>query len=94
MSKLSKLNNGAKAMYLSILIIEINICSRRNQKCLSDAVITSVGKWGYVKIHQSMSKPQNHAILAINEESRKWSLGSKKNAKNTWGLLEVIRPLN
>jgi hypothetical protein len=57
---------------------------------LSDAVITSVGKWGYVKIHHSMSKPQNHAILAVKEESRKWALGSKKNAKNTWGLLKVI----
>jgi hypothetical protein len=27
-----------------------------------------------------------HAILDINEEGRKWSFGSKTNAKNAWGL--------
>jgi hypothetical protein len=27
-----------------------------------------------------------HAILDINEERRKWSFGSKTNAKNAWGL--------
>jgi hypothetical protein len=26
----------------------------------------------------------------INEERRKWSFGSKTNAKNAWGLLKVI----
>jgi hypothetical protein len=29
----------------------------------------------------------------INEERRKWSFGSKTNAKNAWGLLKVIRQL-
>jgi hypothetical protein len=32
-----------------------------------------------------------HAILDINEERRKWSFGSKTNAKNAWGLPKVIR---
>jgi hypothetical protein len=36
----------------------------------------------YVKISKSP-----HAILDINEERRKWSFGSKTNAKNAWGLL-------
>jgi hypothetical protein len=35
-----------------------------------------------------------HAVLNINEERRKWSFGSKRNAKNVWGLLKVIRPFN
>jgi hypothetical protein len=30
-----------------------------------------------------------HAILNINDERRKWSFGSKTNAKNIWGLLKV-----
>jgi hypothetical protein len=30
-----------------------------------------------------------HAILDVNEERRKWSFGSKTNAKNAWGLLKV-----
>jgi hypothetical protein len=43
--------------------------------------------------HTGYSKSP-HAILDINEESRKWSFGSKKNAKNTWGLLKLIRLIN
>jgi hypothetical protein len=35
----------------------------------------------YVKTSKSP-----HAILDINEERRKWSFGSKINAKNAWGL--------
>jgi hypothetical protein len=65
--KMPKPDNDGKAMismYLSTLIMEINIYSGRNEKRLSHAVITSVEKWGYVQVltDHSMSKPQNHLM--------------------------------
>jgi hypothetical protein len=65
--------------------------------------IETGNKWGYIQVLQISevisryrlfnvkTSKSPHAILDINEERRKWSFGSKTNAKNAWGLLKVIR---